>query len=112
MAKAGLEGFVCKRCQACCRQAGFVYLSQEEAGGAAQFLGMNEFDFINEYCELQDRSRLVLKKLAEEVCVFLQQDGCRIHPVKPRQCLDFPLQWRTPRSFDYCEGLKSIQGNL
>ena len=103
-----LERFECRRCNECCRQPGFVYLSEKEAEEAAEFLGVSAFDFVNEYCELQERQKLVLKKNGDESCVFLKDNGCAIHPVKPKQCVDFPLRWRTPRSFEYCEGMKEL----
>ncbi len=37
-------------------------------------------------------------------------DGCSIHAVKPAQCVDFPVRWRTANSLDYCVGLKTLNG--
>lgn len=102
------EKFGCQRCNECCRQPGFVYLSTQEAEEAASFLGLEPFDFVNRFCELQDRQRLVLKKHPDEACVFLTSEGCGVHPAKPRQCHEFPLKWRTPASLVYCKGLKQI----
>jgi hypothetical protein len=42
-----LQNFRCLRCGECCRQTGFVNLSQEEADGIAGYLGKTPFDFIN-----------------------------------------------------------------
>lgn len=103
-----LEKFECQRCNECCRQPGFVYLLQNEADDIAKFLGMNSFDFVNQYCELEDRRKLVLKKHADEACIFLRENGCSIHAVKPQQCRDFPVRWRTVKSFSYCLGLKNL----
>ena len=103
-----LQAFECRRCNECCRQPGFVYLSEAEAEEAAAHLGIDPFDFVNQFCELQDRRRLVLKKQPDEACVFLSAAGCSIHPAKPAQCRDFPTRWRTPQSFSYCAGLKEL----
>ena len=103
-----LQSFVCQRCNECCKKPGFVYLQDGEPERMAQHFGISEFNFINQYCELQDRRKLVLKKLPNEHCVFLNDSGCSIHSVKPQQCRDFPVKWRTPASFDYCEGLRKI----
>ena len=100
--------FQCKRCNACCRQPGFVYLKTGEAERVAAFLGLSVYDFTDRYCDVLERRELVLKKHADEACVFLNEQGCQIHDVKPQQCRDFPAKWRTPRSFDYCEGLKAL----
>jgi Fe-S-cluster containining protein len=95
----------CRKCGECCRQKGFVYLKKGEDERIADYLAMTSFDFVNAYCELQDRQKLVLAKKNGEECVFLGPGGCRIHSVKPKQCLDFPLLWKTERSRTYCEGL-------
>ena len=103
-----LERFFCLRCGECCRKPGFVYLTSDEAAAAAVYLNLSEFEFINSYCDLQDRRKLVLKKNGDESCVFLKGNECQIHAVKPAQCMDFPKKWRTPASFDYCAGLKKV----
>lgn len=103
--------FECRRCNACCRQPGFVYLKTGEAERIAAFLKLPLYDFTDQYCEVVDRARLVLKKLPDEACVFLDESGCRIHPAKPEQCQDFPFRWRTPEAFDYCAGLRSIDSH-
>jgi Fe-S-cluster containining protein len=103
-----LERFACRRCNLCCRQPGYVYLSPAEAGAAAAYLGLDPYDFTERFCEIQDRNRLILKKLPDESCVFLTDSGCSIHPAKPGQCRDFPVKWRTLRSLEYCEGLKRL----
>lgn len=105
-----LKEFECQRCNECCRQPGYVYLAEDEAEKIAEFLKLSAFDFTNQYCELVDRRRLVLKKQTDEACVFLSGEGCSVHEVKPAQCREFPFKWRTERSFDYCEGLKRIYG--
>lgn len=99
------QKFECKRCNQCCRQPGFVYLEQGEEEKIAAHLNLNPFDFVNQYCELQDRRKLVLKKNPDESCIFLTEMGCQIHEVKPQQCRDFPAKWNTPKSFEYCEGI-------
>jgi hypothetical protein len=103
-----LKLFECQRCNECCRQPGFVYLSPDEAGKAAAFMNMEAFDFTNAYCELEDRRYLVLKKNPDESCVFLSEKGCLIYPVRPQQCRDFPVGWRTPKSLHYCAGIRKL----
>ena len=103
-----LKKFECQRCNECCRQRGFVYLKKEEEERIAAFLGLDPFEFVNRFCELVDRVKLVLKKNPDESCVFLSNAGCSVHPVKPVQCVDFPIGWRTPRSFEYCAGLRKL----
>ena len=103
-----LQRFECQRCNECCKQPGFVYLREGEADKMAAYLNMEVRDFIEKYCDLEERRWLVLKKYPDEACIFLEENGCRIHSVKPVQCQDFPRKWRTAASFDYCQGLKRL----
>lgn len=102
--------FKCKRCGECCRQAGFVYLTPEEAVAISEKLRRDIYSFMQEYVEIQDRRKLVLKKNTDESCVFLDGKGCSVYSVRPQQCRDFPLLWRTERSESYCEGLRGCNG--
>ncbi len=106
--KRKLEAFACQRCNECCKKPGFVYLQAGEEERLAAYLGLSVFDFVNQFCEVEQRRKLVLKKNPDESCVFLSAEGCRIQPVKPLQCIDFPTKWRTPASYEYCRGLKKI----
>lgn len=105
------EKFGCRRCNACCKQPGFVYLKEGEAERMAEYLGMLVYDFTDQFCDVVNRRRLVLKKSPDEVCVFLENAGCRIQAVKPQQCRDFPAKWRTVKSFEYCQGLKELMNS-
>lgn len=103
--------FKCEQCGHCCLQSGWVYLEDGEPEAMAALLGMDVYEFVNEFCELVDRRKLVLKKHPDEACIFFGEKGCRVHSAKPRQCRDFPVGWRTPNSFHYCEGLKKLYNN-
>ena len=100
--------FKCQRCNECCRKPGYVYVSTEETEVMAKFLQKEIRDFMEEFCEVLDRQKIVLKKLPDEACIFLTEQGCSVHLVKPQQCHDFPSKWRTPASFEYCAGLKKL----
>lgn len=102
------QSFACQRCTECCRQPGFVYMTEGECEDAARYLKLSIYDFMDKYCDLIERRKIVLKKVQGEVCIFLEDDGCVIHQAKPSQCRGFPFKWRTPRSFDYCQGLKKL----
>jgi len=101
-----VEAFECQRCMECCRQSGYVYLKEEDIVKISAFFEISTFDFVNQFCDLIDRSRVVLKKKNEEDCIFLAAHRCVIHGVRPGQCRDFPLTWNTQRSMNYCEGLR------
>lgn len=103
-----LSQFKCQRCNKCCEQPGDVTLRQGEEEAIALFLKLEAYDFVNEYCDMPVKPRLILKKKKNDHCIFLTEQGCSIYRVRPIQCRDFPYKWRTPASFQYCEGLKLI----
>ena len=100
--------FQCQRCGACCKQPGFVYLKEEDATRLAARLGIDIYQFTEEHCLLMDRQHLMLKKHPDERCLFLGANGCTVYEARPVQCRDFPLNWKTKRSLNYCEGLKIV----
>lgn len=104
--------FECQRgCTACCQQPGFVYLTEDDLGRAAEFLGMTPKEFERLYI-YRTRHRLRLRVAAEARCPFLETAGCSIHPVKPTQCRIFPFwpelvesrkEWKKAAKF--CPGI-------
>ncbi|MGD9822872.1 YkgJ family cysteine cluster protein [Desulfobacter sp.] len=93
--KLDLTRFECLGCGACCRQSGHVRLDANEPDIIADFLNMNVLDFIETFtCLTRDRKGLSIIDAFDGACIFLDSNGCRIHPVKPSQCRDFPVKWR------------------
>ena len=101
--------FVCRRCGCCCRWPGCVKLADEETGRLAGFLGIPEEKFIAELTRISpDRQCLSLIEKADGSCIFLDSDGgvavCKVEPVKPRQCRNFPEKWNFPGWREACPG--------
>lgn len=93
----------CARCGACCRWKGDVCIEEDEVIRIAAFLHMEEEAFVNEYCRLRaNRMGLSIKDAPDGACMMLDADGCRINPVKPRQCKGFPNTWNFPGWRDVC----------
>jgi hypothetical protein len=90
--------YVCTRCGNCCRWPGYVRVTAAEVDEIARFLGLSTFDFIQQYTMLtRQRDGLSLIEGADKACIFLDAEGdCRINPVKPQQCIDFPNGWNFP----------------
>lgn len=83
--------FACQAgCTACCRQHGYVYLSEADIPKAAGFLGMSPAAFEAKYV-YRTRNFIRLRKPRNSQCHFLDGTGCRIHPAKPAQCRLFPF---------------------
>lgn len=60
-------------------------------------LGIAEREFIERFTRLRsDRRGLALMDKENGECGFLDGGNCRVQPVKPQQCRDFPNLWRFP----------------
>jgi hypothetical protein len=98
-------------CTECCRQEGFVYLTEADLARAANFLGMRPKTFERKFI-YRTRRRMRLRVPRAVRCHFLKDGGCSIHPAKPTQCRAFPFWpelvksargWRKTASF--CPGI-------
>ena len=105
--------FVCKRCGTCCRWEGAVKVSAAEVDAIAAFLALPVDKFIAEHTRITpDRQHLSLIENSDGACEFLTTDAgtglacCRIDPVKPGQCREFPEKWNFPNWRDLCPGGK------
>ena len=104
--------FECQRgCTECCRQRGFVYLTEQDLVRAAAFLGMTPQAFERKYV-YRTRRILRLRVPRDAHCYFLNAEGCSIHPAKPTQCRIFPFwpelvesrrEWN--KTAAYCPGI-------
>ena len=83
---------------------GQVKLSPVETARLADFLGMEEAEFVERYTRLRpDRAGLSLKDKANGECIFLEGENCAVQPVKPHQCRAFPNAWRFPGFEKVCQ---------
>jgi Fe-S-cluster containining protein len=91
-----METFQCIKCGNCCRPHGYVRLKEGEAELIAGYEGMDILQFVKECARLtDDRTSLSLNEKTDGSCIFLAGDNtCVINDVKPRQCRDFPGNWR------------------
>jgi hypothetical protein len=77
-------------CTECCRQQGFVYVTEEDIARIAESQGMTRAGFERKYIfRTRNRKRLRVPRAAS--CHFLHEGGCSIHAVKPAQCRAFPF---------------------
>ncbi len=104
--------FACQPgCTECCRQQGFVYLSEQDIVRSAGFLGMSPASFERKYI-YRTRHLRRLRTPRQGRCHFLKDEGCSIHPAKPTQCRIFPFwpelvesrrEWN--KTARYCPGM-------
>ena len=103
-----LSDFQCIRCQACCRQSGYVRLHPGEPDAIAKILDMDVYDFIDRYTRLtRDRQTLSLIEQPDGACIFLTTEGCRIQSAKPLQCRTFPHKWKFSEFENICGWAKA-----
>ena len=81
--------FVCQMCGDCCRGYGGTYVTEADIRAIADYLQEDPEQFKVRYCRLSG-SRYVLGQSDNGYCIFWDS-LCRIHPVKPRMCRDWPF---------------------
>ena len=88
--------FACTQCGACCTGApGRVRLTPAEWTAIKKFLGGPEAE--SRYLR-NPEPPLQLREKENGDCVFYENGGCRIHPVKPSQCRTYPFWFANVRS--------------
>ncbi len=96
----------CQRCTACCRWPGQVRLTDAEITRLAQFKGLSEHEFIQQFTRLtSDRRGLALRDKENGECIFLGGGDCAVQAVKPQQCRDFPNLWNFPGFEKICHAI-------
>lgn len=99
----------CQRCTACCRWPGQVRLTEAEITRLAEFRGLGEHEFIQQFTRLRaDRAGLALMDKPNGECVFLDGEDCAVQPVKPQQCRDFPNLWNFPGFEQTCGAVPKL----
>ncbi|MEW6387433.1 MAG: YkgJ family cysteine cluster protein [Thermodesulfobacteriota bacterium] len=80
--------FQCQQCGDCCQGNGGILLSQKEMRRLAAFLKMSLKDFRQRYVTASSLG----PNLATQngICIFQEGKLCRVHPVKPRICREWP----------------------
>lgn len=102
--------YECQRCTACCRWPGFVKVGNAEISTLAEFLGLGEDAFIQDYTRLRpQRDGLALIDKANGECVFLEKGDCVVQAVKPVQCSGFPNTWNFPGWRETCEAVPALR---
>jgi Fe-S-cluster containining protein len=98
--------YVCQRCTACCKWPGDVRIEEEEISRIAEFLKLTDDDFLKHFTRLRtNRNGLSLIEKEDHECIMLEGNACRIHPVKPGQCVGFPNKWNFPGWRQVCEAI-------
>jgi uncharacterized protein len=82
--------FQCRQCGDCCAGRGGIFAKPDEVEAMAALLTLP----VPEFCRLYMEASALGPRLtvADGVCVFLMAGGlCRVHPVKPFICRQWPF---------------------
>jgi len=89
--KDGLR-FTCTRCGNCCTgEPGFVWVSDEELGTLAAFLGEPLEQVTKLYTRESHRGPTLREKVNGDCVFYDRKKGCTVYPVRPRQCRTWPF---------------------
>jgi Fe-S-cluster containining protein len=83
--------FQCRQCGDCCSGRGGIFVKPQEVEEMAALLGLA----VEEFCRLYVEASAMGPRLAiadNGFCVFLMEGNlCRVHPVKPFICRQWPF---------------------
>jgi Fe-S-cluster containining protein len=97
--------FECQQCGDCCNGRGGIYVKPQEVEDMAAFLGLDVEEFISRYVDCSAQGSHL--GVQDGVCVFMEDNRCRVHPVKPficRQWPFFPALLLDPEELEYAKG--------
>ena len=84
--------FECTACGKCCTNHGdyqYVYLGKSDMEAISAFLKLGIDEFFLKHCDTEN-GWIVLRP-GPSHCEFLGENGCRIYPVRPKQCASWPF---------------------
>jgi Fe-S-cluster containining protein len=115
--------FHCTMCGKCCTGSGEVWVTSEEVERISQHLGLSSpAAFLGTYTKQYNRipGHHLLKNKQDEVtsCIFLADNKCTIHEVRPSQCRTYPwwpelmdeVGWEREKK-EVCEGFDHQEAN-
>lgn len=81
--------FKCQNCGDCCQGYGGTYVTSEDIKAISAYIKEDPSEFIAKYCQISG-NRPLLAQTSKGNCIFWNKI-CRIHPVKPRMCREWPF---------------------
>lgn len=92
--------FTCQPgCVRCCGGApGDVFVTQDEIEAIAEYLKIPLQEFDDSYVRHYSSGKMSLIERPNGDCVLLDEKGCGVYPVRPKQCRDYPFWTDVMRS--------------
>lgn len=97
--------FKCRQCGECCQGAGGILVTPAETLALAGYLGLTPKELAKKY--LADSALGPQVAVQNGACVFLEGARCRVHPVKPRICREWPF---LPALLAYADEFEAAKG--
>lgn len=102
-----LARFRCRSCGNCCRGGGIVEVSADEAIAICRHLGVTLRHFKRELARPYGEGYILRDRPGPlKECIFLENNRCQVHDVKPQQCRDYPFKWHEREMLGECEGMR------
>jgi Fe-S-cluster containining protein len=79
--------YTCHACNRCCHDK-IIRLNPYEVARLAHHRGIGTSEFLTQYT---DAAGTALKRVEEDACVFLTENGCGVHADRPLVCRIYPL---------------------
>ena len=96
--------FICQQCGQCCQGEKGILVTATELKAMATHLGLSPADFATRY--LVETSLGPQLATRQGTCVMQEETCCRVHPVKPRICREWPFVWALLTHADEFEAAK------
>jgi len=91
------ESFICNSCGDCCKNFNVdngVIIFHKDINKISEYLNISKKKFINKYChdkQLIENIEIYKLNYKKQQCIFLTDNLCTIHNVKPEQCIRGPF---------------------
>jgi uncharacterized protein len=91
LAEEGLRFECQKGCVKCCAIPGLIFVKDTEIPVMAEFFKMTPEKFAEKHIIRYFGGNYRLNCPEDEPCIFLEESGCKIYPVRPVHCRSFPF---------------------
>jgi len=90
--------FECQRCGTCCTgDPGSIYVDDKDISRIARYLNLPASHLREKYLYPHKNSYSILEN-SDGRCLFYEDAGCKIYPVRPNQCATYPFWFENLRS--------------
>ncbi|MEW6201877.1 MAG: YkgJ family cysteine cluster protein [bacterium] len=106
--RSGLRFECVEGCTRCCEIPGYVFVHASEIQAIAETLHLTPEEFKARFLKPYWGDMWHLDFPSEKPCIFLNEKGCSIYPVRPAQCAAFPFWSETIENEKTWQDLKKL----